>query len=122
MRGNMNRSMFFKNVGAYIRSRRIQKKKTQTEIARVLNVTFQQIQKYEKGTNEIGLWYFAKLVEHFGDEISRVISDCNDNLFLPEELVKQGYISVSSEEVMKHPTKRLDPKYWLQKKVDEHNE
>ena len=36
MRGNMNRSMFFKNVGAYIRSRRIQKKKTQTEIARVV--------------------------------------------------------------------------------------
>ena len=122
MRGNMNRSMFFKNVGAYIRSRRIQKKRTQTEIARVLNVTFQQIQKYEKGTNEIGLWYFSKVVQHFGDDLSRVISDCYDNLFLPEELVKQGYITVSSEEIAKDPTKRLDPKHWIQKKADEHNE
>ena len=61
-------------------------------------------------------------MEHFGDDLSRVISDCYDNLFLPEELVKQGYITVSSEEIAKDPTKRLDPKHWIQKKADEHNE
>ena len=40
-----------KYMGRKIKSRRIQLKRTQTKIANLVGVTFQQIQKYEKGVN-----------------------------------------------------------------------
>mgnify|MGYP003126813380 CR=1 FL=1 len=40
-----------KYMGRKIKTRRLQLKKTQTKIATLVGVTFQQVQKYEKGTN-----------------------------------------------------------------------
>ena len=42
-----------KFLGRKLKRRRIQVKKTQTEIGEAVGVTFQQIQKYERGTNAI---------------------------------------------------------------------
>ena len=42
-----------KFLGRKLRRRRKQVKKTQTEVGIAVGVTFQQIQKYEKGTNAI---------------------------------------------------------------------
>ena len=42
------------HVGARIRSRRIMLNMSQTKLADALGLTFQQVQKYEKGTNRIG--------------------------------------------------------------------
>jgi transcriptional regulator with XRE-family HTH domain len=42
-----------KHVGARFRIRRLMLKMTQSEIADGLGLTFQQVQKYEKGTNRI---------------------------------------------------------------------
>jgi transcriptional regulator with XRE-family HTH domain len=42
-----------RHVGARLRMRRIMLKKSQSEIANALGLTFQQVQKYEKGTNRI---------------------------------------------------------------------
>jgi len=42
-----------KFLGKKLKRRRKQVKKTQTEIGDAVGVTFQQIQKYEKGTNAI---------------------------------------------------------------------
>ena len=42
-----------KFLGKKYKRRRLQIKKTQTDIANVLNVSFQQIQKYEQGRNAI---------------------------------------------------------------------
>ena len=42
-----------KFLGRKLKRRRIQVKKTQTEVGIAVGVTFQQIQKYEKGTNAI---------------------------------------------------------------------
>ena len=42
-----------KFLGRKLKRRRKQVKKTQTEIGEAVGVTFQQIQKYEKGTNAI---------------------------------------------------------------------
>ena len=39
------------HVGARLRMRRLMLDKTQDEIAKALGLTFQQIQKYEKGSN-----------------------------------------------------------------------
>ena len=41
-------------VGKNIRYLRKQKKLTQTDIAKTIQVSFQQVQKYERGTNRIG--------------------------------------------------------------------
>jgi transcriptional regulator with XRE-family HTH domain len=42
-----------KHVGNRVRMRRIMLQMTQTELANAVGVTFQQVQKYEKGTNRI---------------------------------------------------------------------
>mgnify|MGYP001305931726 CR=1 FL=1 len=48
MEANFNR-----HLGAKLRMRRLSLGLTQTKVAQAINVTFQQIQKYEKGTNGI---------------------------------------------------------------------
>ena len=48
MEGNFNR-----HLGSKLRMRRLAMGLTQTKVAQAINVTFQQIQKYEKGTNGI---------------------------------------------------------------------
>ena len=48
MEGNFNR-----HLGSKLRLRRLALGLTQTKVAEAINVTFQQIQKYEKGTNGI---------------------------------------------------------------------
>ena len=42
---------FDSHVGKKLRNRRVQLKKTQTDVAHSTNKTFQQVQKYEKGVN-----------------------------------------------------------------------
>tara|TARA_Y100000590_G_scaffold392186_1_gene469441 strand:- start:36 stop:410 length:375 start_codon:yes stop_codon:yes gene_type:complete len=44
---------FNKHLGSKLRLRRLALGLTQTKVAQAINVTFQQIQKYEKGTNGI---------------------------------------------------------------------
>ena len=48
MEGNFNR-----HLGSKLRMRRMALGLTQTKVAQAINVTFQQIQKYEKGANGI---------------------------------------------------------------------
>ena len=48
MEGNFN-----KHLGSKLRIRRLTLGLTQTKVAQAIHVTFQQIQKYEKGTNGI---------------------------------------------------------------------
>tara|TARA_B100001939_G_scaffold341911_1_gene352191 strand:- start:236 stop:541 length:306 start_codon:yes stop_codon:yes gene_type:complete len=56
-------STFYRNVADWLRTTRDSqpKKVTQTKAAKHLNVTFQQIQKYERGINNIGLEKFYDL-------------------------------------------------------------
>ena len=44
---------FNQHLGSKLRMRRLSLGLTQTKVAQAINVTFQQIQKYEKGTNGI---------------------------------------------------------------------
>ena len=43
-----------KHVGGRVRMRRILLRMSQEKLGEALNLTFQQVQKYEKGTNRIG--------------------------------------------------------------------
>ena len=45
--------LFNEHLGKKLRTRRLALGLTQTKVANAINVTFQQIQKYEKGTNGV---------------------------------------------------------------------
>ena len=43
-----------RHVGARVRTQRLMLKMSQTDLGEALGLTYQQVQKYEKGTNRIG--------------------------------------------------------------------
>ena len=54
------------HLGKKLRMRRLSLGLTQTKVAQAINVTFQQIQKYEKGANRVGasrLFQLAQVLE-----------------------------------------------------------
>lgn len=53
-------------VGANIRGLRLLRKMSQMEVAKHLGVTFQQLQKYEKGTNRVSASKLHKMATVFG--------------------------------------------------------
>lgn len=50
-------------VGRRVRSRRLEQRFSQTELADRIGVTFQQVQKYEKGVNRIGSGRLQRIAE-----------------------------------------------------------
>ncbi len=51
------------DVGRRIRARRIAQGMSQTELGNRLGVTFQQVQKYEKGINRVGAGRLVRVAE-----------------------------------------------------------
>jgi DNA-binding XRE family transcriptional regulator len=45
--------IFTKIVGLQLKKIRLMRGYTQTKVAKAINITFQQIQKYERGKNEV---------------------------------------------------------------------
>ncbi|SDD93368.1 Helix-turn-helix [Bradyrhizobium brasilense] len=52
-----------KHIGSRIRMRRLELGVSQDKLAQALGLTFQQVQKYEKGTNRVGGSTMAKIAE-----------------------------------------------------------
>ena len=65
-----NEKIFTKIVGLQLKKIRLAKGLTQTKVSKKINVTFQQVQKYERGQNEIRLIFIKKLAEVFNVEES----------------------------------------------------
>ncbi len=61
-----------KQVGQNIRIFREAKGLSQTKLGDAIGVTFQQIQKYEKGTNRIGAGRLVQIAEVLGLPIARI--------------------------------------------------
>jgi transcriptional regulator with XRE-family HTH domain len=57
---------FDRQVGRRIRQLRVVAGKSQSELAQLLGLTFQQVQKYEKGINKISVENLWRLGQHFG--------------------------------------------------------
>ena len=62
-------------VGARIRNLRLTHKLSQTALGEQLDVTFQQIQKYEKGTNRVSARNLAQLAKFFGVPVEAFYSE-----------------------------------------------
>src|SRR5437667_10054023 len=58
-----------KLVGRNIRIQRLAKGLSQTALANQLGVTFQQVQKYEKGVNRVGAARLTKIAEVLGIDV-----------------------------------------------------
>lgn len=73
-------------VGAQLKSLRKAARYSQTDLAKQVGVTFQQIQKYERGTNRIGasrLWGFCKVFDvvpgRFFDGVEAHLENLQEN-------------------------------------------
>lgn len=51
------------SVGKKIKTRRLELKKTQSWLAKKIGVTFQQVQKYEKGSNGTNLFNLKQIAD-----------------------------------------------------------
>ncbi len=65
------------HVGARVRSRRMALGLTQDKLAKALGITFQQIQKYEKGANRIGASRLQAISRILGKPVSFFFSDAS---------------------------------------------
>jgi transcriptional regulator with XRE-family HTH domain len=61
-------------VGRNVRLIRTQRGVSQTELAKALSLTFQQVQKYEKGTNRISASKLYEIANYFGVGIATLFS------------------------------------------------
>ena len=63
------------HVGSRVRLRRTMAKLSQEKLGEALGVTFQQVQKYEKGTNRIGASRMQQIAETLNVPISFFFAD-----------------------------------------------
>ena len=72
------------NLGIFMRKVRLERKKTQTQVASAIGVTFQQVQKYEKGSNAISLYNLLTWWEYLkpNKDLGVVLKNCADNVYL----------------------------------------
>jgi transcriptional regulator with XRE-family HTH domain len=73
------------HVGARIRVRRQVLKMSQDNLGEALGVTFQQVQKYERGTNRVGASRVWKLSQVLSVPISFFFEGLEDGLFADDE-------------------------------------
>ena len=69
---------FNKHLGNKLRLRRLALGLTQTKVAKAINVTFQQIQKYEKGTNGVSSTRLMQLSNFLNVPIVYFFEDFKD--------------------------------------------
>ena len=72
-------SNFNRHLGAKLRMRRLSLGLTQTKVAQAINVTFQQIQKYEKGTNGVSSSRLLQLAVFLKVPVNYFYEDYGDN-------------------------------------------
>jgi transcriptional regulator with XRE-family HTH domain len=65
-------------VGRNIRIYRLQRGLTQTELADQLDLTFQQVQKYEKGTNRVGSGRLLKIATFLGVPVTALFKGSDE--------------------------------------------
>ena len=99
---------FNKSIGIKIKKRRLELKKTQTWLAKKINVTFQQIQKYEKGSNGTSAYRLL--------QISLALR-VSMTYFFPTPMLP-NFTTVTHEEILQDKNLNLSPKHWIEKKKD----
>ena len=96
-------------VGARIRVFRIHRRISQTDLADQIGVTFQQVQKYEKGTNRIGASRLSRIAAVLGVSVGELFESpgekSGDSTLLFRLLAEPGALRV-----LKAYTRTYDPR------------
>jgi transcriptional regulator with XRE-family HTH domain len=96
-------------VGARIRVFRIHRRISQTDLADQIGVTFQQVQKYEKGTNRIGASRLSRIAAVLGIAVGELFESpgekAGDSALLFRLLAEPGALRV-----LKAYTRTSDPR------------
>ena len=71
---------FNKHLGSKLKLRRLALGQTQTKVAKAINVTFQQIQKYEKGSNGVSSIRLLQLSNYLKVPINYFFEDFSEYL------------------------------------------
>ena len=87
-------SNFNRHLGSKLRMRRLALGLTQTKVAQAINVTFQQIQKYEKGTNGVSSIRLLQLSNYLKVPINYFFEDYSEYL-INIERSKEGHMNVN---------------------------
>ena len=103
---------FNKHLGNKLKMRRLALGLTQTKVAKAINVTFQQIQKYEKGTNGVSSIRLLQLsnylkvsidyfFEDFGQYLNNLTSTSEKDLNINYNFLSKIYSELSPEQQAK---------------------
>ena len=82
------------HLGRKLRMRRLSLGLTQTKVANAINVTFQQIQKYEKGTNGVSSIRLLQLSNYLKVPINYFFEDFSEYLVNLEKS-QEGHMSIN---------------------------
>ena len=85
---------FNKHLGNKLKLRRLALGLTQTKVAKAINVTFQQIQKYEKGTNGVSSIRLLQLANYLKVPVDYFFEDFSEYL-INLERSKESHININ---------------------------
>ena len=91
---------FNKHLGNKLKLRRLALGLTQTKVAKAINVTFQQIQKYEKGTNGVSSIRLLQLSNYLKVPINYFFEDFSEYAINAEK-IKENHMNVNYNFVLK---------------------
>ena len=75
LRGVLMEDNFNKHLGNKLKLRRLALGLTQTKVAKAIHVTFQQIQKYEKGTNGVSSIRLLQIANYLKVQVNYFFED-----------------------------------------------
>jgi len=85
---------FNKHLGSRLKIRRLALGLTQTKVAKAINVTFQQIQKYEKGTNGVSSIRLLQLANYLKVPVNYFFEDFSEYLINLEKS-REGHMNIN---------------------------
>ena len=85
---------FNKHLGNKLKLRRLALGLTQTKVANAINVTFQQIQKYENGTNGVSSIRLLQLANYLKIPVNYFFEDFSEYL-INLERSQEGHININ---------------------------
>src|ERR1700712_842947 len=103
-------------VGASIRAHRLLAGMSQGHLAKEIGVSFQQVQKYEKGTNRVGAGRLPQIADILGVPIAALFTDQAGSGAAPVTLVTDAdavkiltaYAEITDRSVRRHLSELVD--------------
>jgi transcriptional regulator with XRE-family HTH domain len=103
-------------VGASIRAHRLLAGMSQGHLAEEIGVSFQQVQKYEKGTNRVGAGRLPQIADILGVPVSALFTDHAGGGPVPVTLVADAdavkiltaYAEITDRSVRRHLSELVD--------------